>query len=77
MPMRPMGSPWKYAIDKFYNYAKSHPGWLTSLPDDYWVSESVLERLQEIVDADEGVEWQSSVRRKPDFIRTKTYEALQ
>ena len=77
MPRRPLGSPWKYAEAKLYERAKIEgPGWLTALPDDYWISEAVLERLQAMVERD-GLVWDSSIKRKPDYIQTKTYEELR
>lgn len=64
-PMRPMGSPWKLAVAKLYEHAKTkESGYIASLPDNYWISESVLVRLQAIVDSDVTVRWQASVKSK-------------
>lgn len=74
MPMRPMGSPWKYAADAFYAHADATPGWLRGLPDDYWISGPVIARLQKMVDA-RKLRWQSSVKRGL-FVETQTYDEL-
>lgn len=77
-PMRPMGSPWKFAIGKMYDHAKTKgPGYLSGLPDDYWISQPVLVRLQAIVDADPNIQWESSVKRKDGYIQAHSYDALQ
>ena len=77
LPMRPMGSPWKNAGDDFYAHVKKHPGWATELPDDYWISEAVLKRLQEIVDNDPKIKWDSSVKRRQGYIQTTSYGELR
>ena len=60
-----------------YAHAKKKgPGWLTALPDDYWIGEPVLERLQGIVERD-GRKWESSVKRKGGFIESETYDGLK
>lgn len=75
--MRPMGSPWKYAVDKLYAHASAlNPGYLSNLPDDYWISEEVLVRLQAIVDSDSKIRWSSSVKSKGPA-EVDSYAALQ
>lgn len=78
VPMRPMGSPWKYATDRFYDHFNTKPkGTLTALPDDYWVSEPVIARLQIIVDESDGQRlWQSSIRGRGGPTSTNTYAEL-
>ena len=74
--MRPMGSPWTGASDPFYVHADNHPGWLATLPEDYWISESVLGRLQKIVDTAADIQWVSSCRRIGGPIAVSTYREL-
>jgi len=75
MPMRPMGNPWKGRASKdFYKYAEQNPGWIASLPDDYWVSDKVLARLQKIVEED-GLKWSGSIRSSGPYEADK-YEVL-
>lgn len=77
MPMRPMGSPWKDVVDKFYCAFESRPpGSLTALPDDYWICPKVLERLQKVVDATPGMLWRASVKAKKGIMDSPTYHGL-
>lgn len=77
MPMRPMGEPWCGAADAVYQHAEKRPGWLTGLPDDYWISPRVLERLQKLVDESNGqMLWSSSARRRGGPVSTRTYQEL-
>lgn len=62
MPMRPMGSPWKDVVDKFYCAFEGRPGALTELADDYWICPKVIARLQQVVDATPGLLWTPSVK---------------
>ena len=48
-PLRPMGSPWKYATEAFYERYPAGTGKGGKLPDDYWISDQVIARLTEVV----------------------------
>jgi hypothetical protein len=73
-PLRPMGSPWKWATQKFYATMTERGERGASLPDDYWISEKVRARLQEIAD-ERGVKWSGSVRSNGPY-EAKRYEDL-
>jgi len=72
VPMRPMGSPWKYVTETFYD--KFSAARIRELPDGYWVSAGVMERLQQIV-TERGVQWDGSCRGKGPHSAEK-YEDL-
>ncbi len=48
-PIRPMGAPWVFVTQAFYRRYTTHEA-LAALPDDYWVSPKVVERLTAIVE---------------------------
>lgn len=73
-PMRPMGAPWKFATDELCTEMKA--GRVIDLPDDYWVSPPILERLQTLVDGSPKIRWESSCRRKGGQILAETYNEL-
>lgn len=76
-PMRPMGSPWKFADELHAKLARSGAATILSLPDDYWVSPPLLKRLQALVDGSPKIRWESSCRRKGGTLLTATYNELR
>lgn len=73
-PLRPMGSPWKWVTEAFYERYKAGTGEGSKLPDDYWISDRVIVRLTEVV-AERSLKWSGSVRSKHGYEHS-TYDRI-